>query len=70
MPRMLETNAGIASFLQTTEFFGLGLDYDLRLPGLLNAVTREAAHEAARTVLHASRASVVIAGPYDPDAKR
>jgi zinc protease len=70
MPRMLETNAGIASFLQMAEFFGLGLDYDLRLPGLLNAVTREAAHEAARNVLHASRASIVIAGPYDPDAKR
>jgi len=68
MPRMLETNAGIASFLQTVEFFGLGLDYDLRLPGLINAVTREAAHEAARNVLDASRASVVIAGPYDSAA--
>ena len=32
MPRALETNAGIASFLQTAEFFGLGLDYDVRLP--------------------------------------
>lgn len=64
MPRMLETNAGIASFLQTVEFFGLGLDYDLRLPGLINAVTREAAHDAARDVLDASKASVVIAGPY------
>ncbi len=65
MPRMLETNAGIATFLQTVEFFGLGLDYDLRLPGLINAVTREAAHEAARNVLDASKASVVIAGPYE-----
>jgi zinc protease len=68
MPRMLETNAGIASFLQTVEFFGLGLDYDLRLPGLISAVTRDAAHEAARTVLHSSNAAVVVAGPYDPDA--
>lgn len=65
MPRMLETNAGIATFLQTVEFFGLGLDYDLRLPGLINAVTRDAAHEAARNVLDASKASVVIAGPYE-----
>jgi zinc protease len=64
MPRTLETNTGIATFLQTVEFFNLGLDYDLRLPGLLNEVTREAAHEAARKVLAASRASVVIAGPY------
>ena len=33
MPRTLETNIGIADFLQTAEFFGLGLDYDLRVPG-------------------------------------
>ena len=39
MPRALETNAGIANFLQTAEFFGLGLDYDVRLPDLLGAVT-------------------------------
>ena len=32
IPRMLETNEGIADFLQTAEFFGLGLDYDRRLP--------------------------------------
>ena len=33
IPRMLETNDGIAAFLQTAEQFGLGLDYDRRLPG-------------------------------------
>ncbi|MGH9347633.1 MAG: M16 family metallopeptidase [Vicinamibacterales bacterium] len=64
MPRTLETNTGIATFLQTAEFFGLGLDYDLRLPGLIHGVTREAVHEAARNVLASSRASVAIAGPY------
>jgi zinc protease len=64
MPRTLETNTGIATFLQTVEFFDLGLDYDLRLPGLLNDVTLDAAHEAARKVLSSARASVVIAGPY------
>ena len=41
MPRTLETNIGIATFLQTEEFFGLGLDYDLRVPGMLRAVTRD-----------------------------
>jgi len=70
MPRMLETNTGIASFLQTVEFFGLGLDYDLRLPGLIGAITRDAAHDAARAVLDASNAAVVVAGPYDPDSNR
>ena len=69
MPRTLETNLGIANFLQTAEFFKLGLDYDLRLPGLLQEVTREAAHAAARHVLDVSRATIAIAGPYDPDAR-
>lgn len=69
MPRMLETNTGIASFLQTVEFFDLGLDYDVRLPSLINAVTRDAAHAAARNVLASSRAAVVVAGPYASDLR-
>jgi len=64
MPRALETNGGIANFLQTMEFFGLGLDYDRRLPELLSAVTLEQAHEAARDAVDPSRATVVVAGPY------
>ena len=65
MPRMLETNAGIAHFLQTAEFFGLGLDYDVRLPALLRAVTLDEVHAAARRVLDPARATVVVAGPYE-----
>jgi zinc protease len=65
LPRTLETNAGIAAFLQTAEFFGLGLDYDLRVPGLLQAVTRDEVHQAARRAVDPSRATVVVAGPYD-----
>ncbi len=64
MPRTLETNLGIATYLQTEEFFGLGLDYDLRVPDLLNAVTRDAVVAAARRTLIPSRATIVIAGPY------
>ena len=64
MPRTLETNLGIATFLQTEEFFGLGLDYDLRVPDLLRAVTREEVAAAARRTLVPSQATVVIAGPY------
>jgi zinc protease len=65
LPRNLETNAAIASFLQTAEFFGLGLDYDLRVPDLLRAVTRDEVHEAARRAVDPSKAAVVVAGPYD-----
>jgi zinc protease len=64
IPRLLETNGAIATFLQTAEFFGLGLDHDLRLPSLLDAVTLEDANAAARDALDVSRAAVVIAGPY------
>ena len=65
MPRALETNAAIANFLQTEEFFGLGLDYDVRLPDLLTAVTLDEVNAAARRVLDPDRATVVIAGPYE-----
>jgi zinc protease len=64
IPRALETNAGIASFLQTAEFFGLGPDYDLRLPGLLRGVTIDEANAAARRTLDPARATIVVAGPY------
>jgi len=65
MPRRLETNDGIAHFLQTLEFFRLGLDYDVRLPALLGAVTLDETLAAARRVLDPERATVVIAGPYE-----
>ena len=60
---MLETNQSIAMFLQTSEFFGLGLDYDRKLPGLLEAVTIADVREAARVVLQPERAAVAVAGP-------
>jgi zinc protease len=65
MPRALETNAGIANFLQAAEFFDLGLDYDVRLPGLLRAVTLDDANAAARRAVDPGRATVVVAGPYE-----
>jgi zinc protease len=63
LPRTLETNAGIAFFLQTAEHFGLGLDYDLRLPALIDAVSRDAAHAAA-SHLDPAVAAIAVAGPY------
>jgi zinc protease len=64
MPRSLETNAGIAHFLQNAEFFGLGLDYDARLSDLLGAVRLDDVHAAARRLLDPERATIVVAGPY------
>jgi len=65
MPRTLETNVGIASFLQAIERFGLGLDYDVRMPDRLRQVTRDDVHDAARRAVDASQAAIVVAGPYD-----
>jgi len=64
LPRRLETNVGIANFLQMVEFFDLGMDYDVRVPDLLARVTRDDVHAAARAILDPARAAVVIAGPY------
>jgi zinc protease len=69
MPRMLETNGGIASFLQQVEFFDLGLDFDRRLPQLLEATTLDQVCMAARRVLDPARAALAIAGPYAGDGE-
>lgn len=63
LPRQLETNGGIAGFLLNAELFGLGLDYDRRLPDLIRAVTHESAMDAARGLLQTDRATIVVAGP-------
>jgi zinc protease len=63
LPRQLETNRAIAGFLLRAEFFGLGMDYDERLPGLVAAVTRDQANAAARRLLDPARATIVVAGP-------
>jgi zinc protease len=68
LPRQLETNAAIASFLLNVETFGLGLDYDERLPGLIKAVTKDAADAAARRLLNPDKATIAVAGPWHPPA--
>jgi len=64
LPRQLETNAAIASFLLNADFFDLGLDYDVRLPALIQSVTLDAANAAARQLLDPSRATIAVAGPW------
>jgi zinc protease len=65
MPRTLETNMGIATYLQTVEFFALGLDYDVRLPDLLRSVTHEQVHQAASRAIDPEHATIVVAGPFE-----
>ena len=61
IPRQLETNQSIAAFLQMCEDYGLGLDFDQRLPRLLNAVTLEQVRAAAADLLDPARAAIAIA---------
>jgi len=68
LPRQLETNAAIAAFLLNADFFGLGLDYDARVPGLVQAVTLDAANHAARQLLDPARATIAVAGPWNHEA--
>jgi zinc protease len=63
MPRLLETNAAIATFLQSCEQLGLGIDHDVKLPGLLSAVTRDEVNACARRFLAPERAAITVAGP-------
>jgi zinc protease len=69
IPRLLETNDSIAAFLQDCERFDLGLDYDRRLPRVLEAVTIEEVRAAAADVLHPERAAIAIAGPGTAEAE-
>jgi zinc protease len=69
IPRLLETNESIAAFLQDCERFDLGLDYDRRLPELLEAVTIDEVRAAAADVLNPERAALAIAGPETPVPK-
>jgi zinc protease len=62
-PRLLETNESIASFLQSSEEFGLGIDFDQRLPSLLRGVGIDEVRAAAAEALDPARAVVAIAGP-------
>ena len=63
LPRQLETNGGIAGFLHSAEFYGLGLDLDRRLPGILDGVTLDEVQAATRLVLDPAHATIVVAGP-------
>jgi len=63
IPRLLETNQSIALFLQAAEQFGLGMDFDRRLPDYLRDVTIDQVRAAAAETLVPERAAIAIAGP-------
>lgn len=65
LPLSLESNAGVASALINLERYDLGLDYYLRYPDLVNAVTPAEILEVARLYLDPDRLAVAAAGTFD-----
>jgi zinc protease len=65
VPLRLETNEGVAQALLSMERFGLGLDYLLRLPGLVQAVTVEDVREMAHRYLDPDIYALAVAGPVE-----
>ncbi|HEY8602593.1 MAG TPA: pitrilysin family protein [Thermomicrobiales bacterium] len=63
LPLGLESQDGVARVALDIEFYGLGLDYLDRYPGIIRALTREEIQAAAQLYLHPDRAVVSVAGP-------
>jgi zinc protease len=65
LPLSLESNAGVASALINLERYGLGLDYYLRYPDLIRAVTPAEILETAQRYLHPDCLAIATAGSFD-----
>lgn len=63
LPLSLESNAGVASALLNLERYDLPLDYYLRYPETVRAVTTEHILETARRFLHPQHLAIAVAGP-------
>ena len=63
MPIGLETNDGVAGILLDMELYGLGLDYLVKYPDMINAVTPAQIQAAAQQYLDPNNFAVAVAGP-------
>jgi zinc protease len=61
-PLRFDTNHKVANFIAQVEFFGLGLDFRDRYPGLIRQVTREDVLRVARQYLYPQKLITVIVG--------
>jgi zinc protease len=64
LPLSLESNGGVASALLNLERYNLGLDYYIRYPDLVRAITPEAILETARKFLHPDHLAIATAGSF------
>jgi len=68
LPLRLETNAGIASYLMSMAWHGLGMDYLLGYDDRIRGVTQEDVLRVARAYLHPDRYALAVVGPPDEEA--
>ncbi|HEC99869.1 MAG TPA: insulinase family protein [Proteobacteria bacterium] len=61
-PLKMDTNAKIAGLLTDIEFYNLGLDYPVRYPEIIKAVTKDQVADAARKYLYPGNYTLVIVG--------
>ncbi len=65
LPLSLESNAGVAAALLNLERYQLGLDYYLRYPDLINAITPSEILNAAQHYLNPDRLAIATAGTFE-----
>jgi zinc protease len=65
LPLSLESNAGVAAALLNLERYQLGLDYYLRYPDLINAITPAEILDAAQRYLNPDRLAIATAGTFE-----
>jgi zinc protease len=65
LPLSLESNAGVAGALLNLERYDLGIDYYLRYPDLISAVTAAEILETARRYLNPDCLAIATAGTFD-----
>lgn len=59
-PLKMDTSAKIAGMLTSIEIFNLGLDYPIKYPNVINAVTREDIQRVAVKYLHPDAMAIVV----------
>jgi len=65
LPLSLESNAGVCAALLNLERYELGLDYYLRYPDLINAITSAEILETAQRYLHPDHLAIASAGSFE-----
>lgn len=63
LPLQMERAGGLVSVMLSMEIHGLGRDYLVQYPDIIQSLTKEQLQAAARDHLHPDDASLVVAGP-------